>query len=76
MQHVMRVLFDQSKCALEKLKLGDPFVERVVRHVVENEAHRLGISVLDPVNIVIAELMPWAIEKAIADKPAQKPGGG
>lgn len=72
MQPHVRVLRDQSIAALEKLKLGHPFVERVVRVVVENEAQRLGIKGLDPVNIVIAEITPWALEKAERDKP----GGG
>lgn len=72
--HTEAVLYDRSKEQLEKLKLGHPFVERVVRVVVETEAHRLGIETLDPVNIVITDLIPWAFEKAERDRP--KPGGG
>jgi hypothetical protein len=47
-----------------------------VRVVVETEAHRLGIKTLDPINIVITDLMPWAMEKAERDKAKPKPGGG
>jgi hypothetical protein len=70
------VLYDRSKSELEKLKLGHPFVEKVVRVVVETEAHRLGIKTLDPVNVVLMDLMPWAMEKAERDRAKPKPGGG
>lgn len=73
---VAHVLYDRSKSELEKLKLGHPFVERVVRVVVETEAHRLGIKTLDPINVVITDLIPWANEKAERDRAKPKPCGG
>jgi len=69
----MRTLVVRSKVELEKLKLAQPFVERVVRVVVETEAYRLQIKGLDAVNLAIAELVSWANEKAVRDRP---PCGG
>lgn len=69
-------LFARAQAELTKLKLGSPFVEAVVRQVVEMEAARMGIGDLDPVNVTIEKLMPWANEKAIRDRPVPKPGGG
>lgn len=73
---VMRVLLERSKIELEKLKLGQPFVERVVRVVVETEANRLKLKSMDPANIVVSQLMPWALEKAERDRAKPKPCGG
>lgn len=73
---VMRVLYERSKIELEKLKLGQPFVERAVRVVVEIEANRLKLQSMDPANIVVSQLMPWALEKAERDRAKPKPCGG